>query len=106
MNWVVGVGIVVGLLAMAAGTIALRTGRTVPWLRRRVVRPRIHGLGALLVGTPGVVQGLFYFQVLPSPSWEIRFFGGNALLFGGLLLIGLGQTLRPRNRAIEPHGNG
>ncbi|MGW3246026.1 hypothetical protein [Streptomyces sp. NPDC001070] len=106
MNWVVGTGIVVGLPAMTAGAIALRTGRTVPWLRRKVLRPRIHWLGALLVGTPSVVQGLFHFQVLPGPYWEIRFFGGNALLFSGLLLMGLGQALHPRNRVIEPHGNG
>lgn len=94
MEWYVGAGMVLGVLLMAVGAAELWTARAPRWLHRRVGRPRLHGLGALLTATPCAVQGYFYFHILPSPSWEIRFFGGNALLFGGLLLMGLGQMLR------------
>lgn len=47
------------------------------------------------------MQGLFYFRILPSASWEVRFFGGNALLFSGRLLIATSQLLSPR-RSPDP----
>ncbi|MFV0134935.1 hypothetical protein ACLGIH_17150 [Streptomyces sp. HMX87] len=59
-----------------------------------MTRPRLHGLGTLLIGASPLLLGLFCFGLLPSASWEARFFGGNALLFAGLLLIALSQTLR------------
>ncbi|WP_433397195.1 hypothetical protein [Streptomyces sp. CA-146814] len=37
-----------------------------------------------------------YFEVLPSVSWEARFYGGNALLLGGMLLLLVSQLLPPR----------
>jgi multisubunit Na+/H+ antiporter MnhB subunit len=93
MAWVVGAGAFLGLLAIALGIVTLRTGWIVPTARRHVTRPRLHGLGALLTGSSLVLQGLFYFRVLPSDSWEARFFGGNALFLAGLLLIVLSQLL-------------
>ena len=93
MAWAVGTGAFLGLLAITLGIITLRTGWILPTARRHVTRPRLHGLGALLTGASIVLQGLFYFRVLPSVSWEARFFGGNALLFAGLLLIFLSQLL-------------
>jgi hypothetical protein len=45
----------VGVLEIALGTASIRTGWTLPWVRRHVARPRIYGLGAVLVGTAGVV---------------------------------------------------
>ncbi|MFI2347939.1 hypothetical protein ACH492_13020 [Streptomyces sp. NPDC019443] len=99
MEWVAGCGMVLGLLAIALGTASIRTGWTLPWVRRRVTRPRIHGLGALLVGAPCVMQGLFYFRIVPSPSWEIRFFATNALTFSGLILIGAAHVLTTRRRS-------
>lgn len=96
MAWVIGTGALLGLLAIALGIVTLQTGWIVPMARRRVTRPQLHGLGALLTGTSVVLQGLSYFRVLPSVSWEARFFGGNALLLGGLLLIVLSQLLPPR----------
>ncbi|WP_326772783.1 hypothetical protein [Streptomyces sp. NBC_01445] len=82
-----------GLLAIALGIVTLRTGWMLPTARRHVARPQLHGLGALLTGASVVLQGLFYFRVLPSVSWEARFFTGNALLLAGLLLIALSQLL-------------
>ena len=93
MAWVVGTGAFLGLLAIASGIVTLRTGWILPTARRHVTRPQLHGLGALLTGASVVLQGLFYFRVLPSVSWEARFFTGNALLLAGLLLIALSQLL-------------
>ena len=97
MEWVVGSGMVLGLLAVALGVASMRTGWTLPWVRRRVTRPRIYGLAGLLMGAPCVIQGVFYFHVVPSPSWEFRFFGTNALMFSGLILMGVSQ-IRPSRR--------
>ncbi|MEU6242528.1 hypothetical protein [Streptomyces sp. NPDC047024] len=82
-----------GLLAIALGIVTLRTGWILPTARRHVTRPKLHGFGALLTGASPLLQSLFYFQILPSVSWEVRFFGGNAFLFAGLLLIALSQLL-------------
>ncbi|AWE54349.1 hypothetical protein DC008_34980 [Streptomyces nigra] len=96
MAWVVGTGVLLGLLAIALGILTLRTGWVAPTARRHVTRPKLHGLGALLMGTSLLLQSLFYFRILPSVSWEVRFFGGNAFLLAGLLLIALSQLPRPR----------
>ncbi|MBO1330046.1 hypothetical protein J3486_02090 [Streptomyces sp. VRA16 Mangrove soil] len=95
-----------GLVVIASGIVTLRTGWIVPTARRHVTRPALHGLGALLTGSSVVLQGLFSFRIAPNVSWEVRFFGGNALLFGGLLLIALSQLLAlPRNRDhTDPSG--
>jgi hypothetical protein len=97
MKWVVGSGMVMGLPAVALGVASVRTGWTLPWERRRVTRPRVYGIAGLLVGAPCLIQGLFYFHVVPSPSWEFRFFGTNALMLSGLILMGLSQ-MRPSRR--------
>lgn len=86
-----------GLLAIALGIVTLRTGWILPTARRHVARPRLHGLGGLLTGASVLLQSLFYFGILPSVSWNVRFFGGIAFLFAGLLLISLSQ-LRPLRR--------
>ncbi|MFE4685732.1 hypothetical protein ACFRNJ_33850 [Streptomyces sp. NPDC056721] len=106
MAWVVGTGAFLGLMAIASGIVTLRTGWILPTARRHVTRPRLHGLGALLTGASVVLQGLFYFRFLPSVSWEVRFFGGNALLFAGLLLIALSQLLPLRRNPnhADPSG--
>lgn len=101
MAWVVGTGGLMGLLVIALGLVTLRTGWILPTARRHVTRPRLHGLGALLTGMCPVLGGLFYFRILPNVSWEIRFFGGNAFLLAGLLLIAAGQ-LMPRRRGPHP----
>lgn len=87
MEWVVGSGsgmVLGGLLAVTLGMVSMRTGWTLPWVRRRVTRPRIYGIAGLLLGASCVI-GVFYFHVVPSPSWEFRFFGTNALMFSGLI---------------------
>ncbi len=101
MKWVVGIGMFLGLLIFALGVASIRTGWTLPWARRHVRHPRVYGTGALLVGTSCVLQGLFYFGVLPVPSWEVRFFSMNALMLTGLVLIAVGQ-MRPIRRK-EPN---
>ncbi|WP_406416017.1 hypothetical protein [Streptomyces sp. NBC_00842] len=85
-----------GLLWIALGIVTLRTGWILPTARRHVTRPQLHGLGALATGASPLMNGLFYFRILPSASWDVRFFGGNALLFTGLLLIATSQLLSPR----------
>ncbi|MFD3844067.1 hypothetical protein ACFWWC_49090 [Streptomyces sp. NPDC058642] len=87
-----------GLLAIALGMASMRPGWTLPWVRRRVSRLRIYGLGAVLVGATYVIQALFYFHFVRSPSWEFPFFGTNALMFCGLILVGVSQ-LWPRRRS-------
>ncbi len=99
MEWVVGSGMFLGLLAVALGVASMRTGWALPWVRRRVSRPRVYGLGALLVGATCVIQGLFYFRFVPKPSWEFQFFGTNALMFSGLILMGVSQMRPSRRRA-------
>ncbi|MFF7492984.1 hypothetical protein [Streptomyces rubiginosohelvolus] len=103
MAWVVGTGAFLGLLAIALGIVALRTGWILPTARRHVTRPKLHGLGALLMGASPLLQSLFYFRILPSVSWEVRFFGGNVFLLAGLLLIALSQLL-PLRRNLG-HGD-
>ena len=90
---------VLGVLAIALGTASIRRGWTVPWARRHVARPRLFGLGAVLVDSPGMVQGLFYFGIMPGPVLEIRFFRTNALLLCGLALLGVGQMRWSRRRS-------
>ncbi|MFF7013748.1 MULTISPECIES: hypothetical protein [Streptomyces] len=97
MAWVVGAGLLLGLLMIAMGTAALRTGWIVPTARRHVTRPRLHGCGVLLMGATLAVQSLTYFGALPSPSPQARSAGGNALLLGGMLLLLVSQSL-PRRR--------
>ncbi|MFD7961750.1 hypothetical protein ACFV5J_13230 [Streptomyces zaomyceticus] len=106
MAWVVGAGGFLGLLAIALGIVTLRTGWIVPTARRHVTRPKLQGLGALLTGASALLQSLLYFQFLPSVSWDVRFFGGNALLFAGLLLIALSQLLPVRRNPdhADPSG--
>ncbi|WP_407840610.1 hypothetical protein ACE1OC_36595 [Streptomyces sp. DSM 116496] len=106
MAWVVGTGALLGLLAIALGIVTLRTGWILPTARRHVIRPQLHGLGALLTGASALLQSLFYFRALPSVSWEVRFFGGNAFLFAGLLLIALSQMLPPRRSPVHADPSG
>ncbi|MGW5070852.1 hypothetical protein ACWEQJ_33040 [Streptomyces cyaneofuscatus] len=98
MAWVVGTGLLLGMLLITMGTVTLRTGWIVPTARRHVTRPQLHGIGALLMGASLVLQSLLYFGALPSVSWETRFYGGNALLLGGMLLLIVSQSLPPRRR--------
>ncbi|KUN77071.1 hypothetical protein AQJ66_34240 [Streptomyces bungoensis] len=91
-----GAGVALGALLIASGIASLRTGWVPPWVRRRVTRPRLFGVGALLVGTPEVVQGLLYFQSAFALSWEVRFLGGNLLTFAGLALLVAGHMLPPK----------
>lgn len=100
MAWVVGTGAFFGLLAIAWGSVTLRTGWILPMARRNVTRPRLQGLGIVFEGTAVLLQGLFYSQIVPSVSWEVRFFGGNALAFTGILFIALSQLL-PRRRGPD-----
>ncbi|MFB7710094.1 hypothetical protein [Streptomyces sp. NPDC056105] len=95
MKWFVGIGVLGGLALITAGVASMRTGWTLPW-SRRVTRPSVYGLGTLLVGVACVVQGALYFRILPSPPWEVRFFGLDVLVFSGLILIGVSQMQRRR----------
>ncbi|MCR8945463.1 MULTISPECIES: hypothetical protein [Streptomyces] len=106
MAWVVGANALLGVLAIALGTVTLRTGWVLPTARRHVTRPRLHGVGVLLIGASLLLQSLAYFGVLPGTSWEARFYGGNALLLGGLLLLVLAHVLPPRRseRHARPSG--
>ncbi|GAA2516793.1 hypothetical protein [Streptomyces gobitricini] len=106
MAWVVGTAGFLGLLAIALGIVTLRTGWVLPTARRDVTRPKLHGLGALLTGASALLQSLLYFHILPSVSWEVHFFGGNAFLLAGLLLIALSQLLPLRRNPdhADPSG--
>lgn len=105
MAWVVAANALLGVLAIALGTVTLRTGWVLPTARRHVTRPRLHGVGVLLIGASLLLQSLLYFEILPSVSWEARFYGGNALLLGGMLVLVLGHVLplrRSERHALPP----
>ncbi|BDH07244.1 hypothetical protein HEK131_44710 [Streptomyces seoulensis] len=106
MAWVVGTGGLLGLLAIALGIVTLRTGWILPTARRHVTRPKLHGLGALLTGASPLLHSLFYFGILPSVPWEVRFFGANVFLFTGLLLLARSQLLPLRRNPdhTDPSG--
>ncbi|MEV5795999.1 MULTISPECIES: hypothetical protein [unclassified Streptomyces] len=87
----------VGVLAVAMGIATLRTGWVLPTARRHVTRPHLHGIGALLAGAAVFLHGLVYFHILPGVSWNVRFFGVNALQLAGLLLIVLSQLPKRRH---------
>ncbi|MFF4551222.1 hypothetical protein [Streptomyces sp. NPDC001435] len=93
MKWFVGVGMTLGLALVVYGALCMRTGWAFPWARSRVTRPWAHGLGAVFIGVPCLVQGLFYFGITPSLSWEIRFFGSNAFTLAGLGPLAVSQML-------------
>ncbi|MGV9991533.1 hypothetical protein [Streptomyces sp. NPDC003374] len=103
MAWLVGIGMALGLLALVYGAVSVPTGWTLPWTRRHLTHPRLHGLGAALIGLPVLAQGMFYFGILPDPSWEARFFGLNLLLLSGLALLAFGQLLPPRKADGTSH---
>ncbi|MFB6780981.1 hypothetical protein ACFCX0_27005 [Streptomyces sp. NPDC056352] len=96
MAWAVGAGVLMGLLAITLGLVTLRKRVDPATARRHVTRPQLRGLGGLLTGTSLVLQGLFNLRILPSVTWDIRFFGGNAFLFAGLLLISASQLMAQR----------
>ncbi|WP_327269326.1 hypothetical protein OG233_18920 [Streptomyces sp. NBC_01218] len=106
MAWVVGAGGFLGLLVIALGIVALRTGWILPTTRRHVTRPRLYGLGGLLTGASVLVQSLLYFGILPSVAWDVRFYGGIAFLLAGLFLIALSQLLPLRRNGVyaDPSG--
>lgn len=97
MAWIVGTGMLLGVLAIAMGIATLRTGWVLPTARRHVTRPHLHGIGALLAGAPILLHGLVYFHLLPGVSWNVRFFGANALQFAGFLFIVLSQMPKRRH---------
>ncbi|QCW80500.1 solute carrier organic anion transporter [Streptomyces sp. S6] len=101
-----GANALLGVLAIVLGTVTLRTGWVLPTARRHVTRPRLHGVGVLLIGASLLLQSLLHFEVLPGVSWEARFYSGNALLLGGMLLLGLGYVLplRRSERHARPSG--
>lgn len=100
MAWVVGANALLGLLAITLGTVGIRTGWVLPTARRHVTRPRLHGLGALFIGASLLLRSLVYFRILPDLPWDVTFFGGSALLLGGMLLMALSQLLPLRR---SPH---
>ncbi|MFJ8857069.1 hypothetical protein ACIRD8_01420 [Streptomyces sp. NPDC102451] len=106
MAWVAATGMLIGLLAIALGISTLRTGWILPPARGHVTRPRLCGLDALLTGASVLLQCLVQFHILPGVSWEVRFFGGNALLLSGLLLTALSHLLPLRRKSdhADPSG--
>ncbi|MFF3602895.1 hypothetical protein [Streptomyces sp. NPDC002463] len=101
--WVVGAGLLLGLLGTVLAGVVLRTGWVPPWNRRHVTRPWLFGAGILMASLGNVLMGLEYFGVLPEVSWEVRFFVGNGVIWAGVLLIGASQVL-PLLRTAPPHG--
>ncbi|MET9349213.1 hypothetical protein [Streptomyces termitum] len=97
MGWVVGTGTVVGLLVIALGVVALRTGRVLPVSRWHVTRPRLYGAGVLVLGASLLLPGLSALHLLPGVPEEARFLGGTGLLLAGMVLLLVSQ-LSPLHR--------
>ncbi|SEC78231.1 hypothetical protein [Streptomyces sp. TLI_105] len=102
MAWVVGAGMLLGVLSVVLGVVTFRMSWVPPWSRGRVTRPRLMGAGAVLTGLAAFLPGLVYFGVLRGLSWEARFFGQLALMLSGIVCIGLSQLPGP-SRGRAPH---
>jgi hypothetical protein len=85
--WLVGTDMLMGALAVFFGAVAAWTGRPLPGTRRRAGRPRLQGVGAVLIGSACLGQAFFYFRVTPRPRWDVLFFSTNALILCGLTLL-------------------
>ena len=78
-------GMALALVIGWAGALAVATGKvTFPWLRRSVHRPRLWGVGSLLMAV-----ALATVRVTSFPYFPLS-------MLAGLVLIGLAQFLGPR----------
>ncbi|MEV5011525.1 hypothetical protein AB0K74_12960 [Streptomyces sp. NPDC056159] len=78
-------GVLVAGSAVLA-VVAIRTGWVLPWLRRRMFRPRLWGYGTLL-GDAGLFVSFLTFRVLHSSLiGEVVFFTAMALIISGGVL--------------------
>ncbi|MFK0225767.1 hypothetical protein ACIQUL_08375 [Streptomyces sp. NPDC090303] len=94
-----------GVVVIALGVVTYRTYWVPPWSRGHVKRPRLLGGGSVLSGLGVLLPGLVHFGVVPDLSWEVRFFGANALMLSGFACIAASQLLGPP-RARTPRGDG
>ncbi|MFI1715288.1 hypothetical protein [Streptomyces litmocidini] len=93
-----------GVLAIVMGAVAFRTGWMIAPARRTVRRPRVYGVGAMVMGAGVLTSTAVYFAVrigaLPGPPWGAL--AGNALVFAGAAFVAASR-LRPRH-GQGPHG--
>lgn len=90
--------IAVLVLGLGSGLAAVLTGRVVPWGRGRIVRPRLWGYGQLLISAMILVQGLWYFEILPLPRETAPLHTSVLIIATAMLAAILGQKLPRRER--------
>ncbi|GGU93205.1 hypothetical protein GCM10010275_33100 [Streptomyces litmocidini] len=93
-----------GVVAIAMGVAAFRTGWVIAPARRSVRRPRVYGIGAVLVGT-GLLASVAAYFVLPidvvsRDPWLA--FVGNFLELIGIALVTASRRSPRCGRAPHP----
>ncbi|MFE0728235.1 hypothetical protein ACFW2X_08305 [Streptomyces antibioticus] len=84
-------------LFAASGIAALTRGWVLPWNRRHVHRPRLHGAGQLVTAFALCWQLVFGFLVDTSAIRQAGTLTGSALLLTGVLMLAADQFLpRPK----------
>ncbi|MER5204927.1 hypothetical protein [Streptomyces sp. NPDC002825] len=103
MAWFMGATVPFGVVAIAMGVVAFRTGWMIAPARRSVRQPRVYGLGAALVGLGLLAAVVLYFtlpaDVASRDPWLP--FVGNFLELTGVALIASSRR-NPRG-ARTPH---
>lgn len=102
--WMLGVSMPVGVLAIVMGVVAFRTGWVIRPARRSVRRPRVYGVGVMVMGAGILTSGAAYFVArlgdLSGPPWGALV--GNALVLVGIAFVAASYLLPPRGRAPHP----
>ncbi|MFE6099049.1 hypothetical protein ACFVQ4_03700 [Streptomyces laurentii] len=78
---------VLGIAGGVCGVAALRTGWILPWQRRHVRRPALHGWALLVMGGSLVAQAANLGTVPTGPFLTPPLAASGALLVGILLLV-------------------
>ncbi|MFJ6568300.1 hypothetical protein ACIQNU_12805 [Streptomyces sp. NPDC091292] len=94
---------VIAVLAAAEGVAAVRTGWVLPWIRRRVLRPRLWGYGMLItsIGVPLALTTPVFLGRSDALRDPVVFIG-YVLIVGGCVVQAFGYRLDPADRAPEP----
>ncbi|MEU0399026.1 hypothetical protein ABZ318_02060 [Streptomyces sp. NPDC006197] len=107
MAWIMGAMAPLGVVAIAMGAAAFRTGWMIAPARRSVRRPRVYGVGVTLVGTGLLVSVAAY--VLLSRYWSDEamshpwlVFLGNAVELVGITFIAASRRSPRHVRASHP----
>ncbi|MEU3278100.1 hypothetical protein [Streptomyces antibioticus] len=89
-------------LFAASGIAAITRGWVLPWNRRHVHRPRLHGAGQLVAAFALCWQVTFGFLVGVSGIRQIGTLAGSVMLLTGILMMAADQFLRRPESTPRP----